>query len=43
LKDLFGLQTDTPEQCFALQLALQFQKVIEATGGAMAPGATGAR
>ncbi|QCI67633.1 helix-turn-helix domain-containing protein [Phreatobacter stygius] len=28
LRDLFGLETDTPEQRFALQLALQFQKII---------------
>ncbi|MGL4290783.1 MAG: PucR family transcriptional regulator [Phreatobacter sp.] len=28
LKDLFGLATDTPEQRFALQLALQFHKII---------------
>jgi len=28
LRDLFGVETDTPEQRFALQLALQFQKVM---------------
>lgn len=43
LKDLFGLQTDTPDQCFALQLALQFRKVIDPAAGATAPGATRAR
>ena len=29
LKDLFAVETDTPDQRFALQLALQFYRVIE--------------
>jgi purine catabolism regulator len=29
LKDLFGLATDTPDQRFALQLALQFQQILQ--------------
>ena len=33
LKDLFGVQLDTPEQRFALQLALQFRKVIDPVDG----------
>ena len=28
LKDLFGLETETPDQRFALQLALQFQQIL---------------
>lgn len=43
LKDLFGLQTDTPDQCFGLQLALQFRKVIAPAAGAMASGTSGAK
>jgi purine catabolism regulator len=30
LKDLFGLATDTPDQRFALQLALQFHRILTA-------------
>jgi DNA-binding PucR family transcriptional regulator len=32
LRDLFGLRMDTPEQRFALQLALQFQRIMVPRG-----------
>jgi DNA-binding PucR family transcriptional regulator len=34
LRDLFGLATETPGQRFALQLALQFQLVLQQSGDA---------
>lgn len=36
LKDLFGLTTDTPDQRFSLQLALQFHRILTAPPAATA-------